>query len=155
MIAIVTSRSFILCESVNFITIAAEPDWSRNKLTDFYVVEINYIPIKAALATNNSNNSSFMNNSSSISNTQTIHLKIIGEQKALALVKELISQIREQIPDQPYLDSMITKILNGSIGDILDDKPPVKANKIKRYKIGDMYDDLLPAKTSRTRQKKR
>ena len=135
MIAIVTSRSFILCESVNYITAHADPDWSRGKVTDFYVIEINYTPIKTALAASNSNSNSFLNNhSSGLSNNQTIHLKVIGEQKALALVKELISQIREQIPDQPYLDSMITKILNGSIGDICDDKLPVKTNRARQKK---------------------
>ena len=137
MIAIVTSRSFILCESINFITMAAEPDWARGKITDYYVVEINYVPTKAAAISNSHNNSSssssFLNNSN-LNNTQTIHLKIIGETKALALVKELISQIREQIPDQPYLDSMITNILNGTIGDILDDKPSVKANRTRQKK---------------------
>lgn len=133
MIAIVTSRSFILCESINFITMAAEPDWARGKITDYYVIEINYVPTKAATISNSNNNSSgFINNNKD--NTQTIHLKIIGETKALALVKELISQIREQIPDQPYLDSMITNILNGTIGDILDDKPPVKAHRTRQKK---------------------
>ena len=144
MITIVTSRTFLICESVSHITLAADPDWSsRDSLRqrfqphkiDWYVINIDFIPIpRNNSSTSNGFGSSSNSSSRNSETTNVVSVKVVGEKVALALFKELVSQIREQMPDQAYLDSMVTNILTGKIGDLRDEQIKPIAKKTSRVR---------------------
>ena len=122
-IAIVTSRTFLLCESIN--SIMMDSDWQQRgrNVVRQYNIDIRYNPIPRN------------NNSGRGSDEHSVSIQVVGEKAALKLFKELVQQIREQCPDQAYLDKMVDNILNGSIGDIYDDpdtKPVRGVRKKKR-----------------------
>lgn len=45
------------------------------------------------------------------SDHRTLQITIKGHDKAIALYKEIVAQIREQIPDQLFLNDLVTKLL--------------------------------------------
>ena len=114
MIAIATSRSFLLCESVNAMSL--DSDYERSGRTNdvilrAYTININYNPVAR-------NNNPPTHRSDSSGN---LTIKVIGESTALQLFRELVQQIREQCPDQPYLDKMVENILTGRLGETKDE----------------------------------
>lgn len=150
MITIVTSRSFILCESINHIILQSEPEYVNEVRIDFYCINIDFVP-------GTRNNPPVQSNAFGSLNKNEergfVQIKVIGENTALKLFKELISQIREQIPDQAYLDKMIENILSGAIGDIHDDKQPEKVSGTRSKKRGSK-EVLRRTKSSSKRSKR-
>lgn len=130
MIAIVTSRTFILCESINNMYIEPDFEGYGRAMIPYYRIVIDFE------SGNRSNNqASGQLSSSRNSDTRSIvNIKIIGEDAALRLFKELVQQVREQCPDQVYLDKMMEKILSGQLGDVRDDTEPVKASPTRKKK---------------------
>lgn len=135
MIAIVTSRSFLLCEAVNHITMCAEPERMGHAIIPWYNINIDFIPCPRSNQSQNGSSSGFgSRNNGNDEGRGFVTIKVMGEEVALKLFKELVTQIREQVPDQAYLDKMIDRIINGEIGDIKDEPKPVKASSARQKK---------------------
>lgn len=60
-------------------------------------------------------------------------VRITGEKPALKFFKELVQQIREQLPDQIYLDKMLDDILSGG-KDIHDEHGETKVPGVRAKK---------------------
>lgn len=130
MIAIVTSRSFLLCESVNNMFLESEFDQWDKEAKHYYRIVIDFEPV----ARSNQSSNMSMSNSGRTEVKNIVSMRIIGEKPALALFKELVIQVREQCPDQPYLDKMIERILSGEMGEIHDDAQPTKTSPTRKKK---------------------
>lgn len=130
MIAIVTSRNFILCEAVNHMTLQCEPDFVRNKFVNFYTIDIDFQPVSR----NNQSSNTGGPFSSRGEEKGYVRIKVRGEETALRLFKELVRQIREQVPDAAYLDKMVENILSGSIGDIHDEPGDASSSGARQEK---------------------
>lgn len=128
MITICTSRTFILCEAINHITLRADPEniGYTGTLIPYYIVSICFVQ--------GSRNNSNQNNTSR--EDGYVEIKVIGEDTALKVFKEVVQQIREQLPDEKYLDSMMERILTGEKEDIHDDVSKIKVNKPRKKKSG-------------------
>lgn len=106
MITIVTSRLYLLCEAINAIKMEYYPErLPNNRFLPFYTIALNITP---------------QNRGTSSDETEQVEIRICGEKAALSFFKELVTQIREQMPDQVYLDKMLEDILAGG-KDIYDD----------------------------------
>jgi hypothetical protein len=117
MITIVTSRNFIICEAINHITLQSEPERVGTQLVNFYTIDIDFQP-------QSRNNQSATPNSPFGGRGEErgfVRIKVRGEKSALRLFKELVTQIREQLPDATYLDKMVENILSGKIEEIYDE----------------------------------
>ncbi len=122
MITLVTSKAYIIAERVNFVTLQIAVDDYRNlKDTErLYDIVIEYVPI-----TYNSNGSAHPEN---------VAIRVRGEKTAHDLIKAMVSQIREQCPDQLYLDKVAEKFLAGELDVLDEDIPAVKKSKSIRDK---------------------
>ena len=138
-IVIVSSHCYILCEAINHInvdimsSIAGNYDEddraptmaflnkAKNRRTkksvkritkklseekqrlanNFYKITINFVPVNR--------NSQGRND-----DVRIVEIVIQGQDKAMNLYQEMINQIREQLPDQLFLDSLVSKLLEGS-----------------------------------------
>jgi hypothetical protein len=120
-IAIVTSRSFLLCDSINYMTLDSGFEYSHND-------EIQAVKYTINISYNSTNRNN--NHSSGLSGGRdTIHhvsIGVFGEDRALKLFKELLNQVRDQCPDEPFLNSMVEKILTGEMEDVKDDTSSIK-----------------------------
>lgn len=125
-ITIVTSRAYLICDAINSITLRAEPERITNtKIMPYYFIDINFKPLNNG----NQNNNNNRNNEEG----EIVCIKVIGEKVALKLYKEVVGQIREQMPDQMYLDKMLENILDGSL-DIHDDPSSATTDRPRRAK---------------------
>lgn len=128
MITIATSRHFLICESVNHITLHKEGSGDfgfDNPSSNSYVVCINFNP------TIPRSNSGLSRNQDT---TESVSIRVLGEAVALKFFKEIVKQIREQCPDAAYLDRMVENLLSGE---------------------NDIHDEPSAETSSGTRQKKR
>lgn len=127
MITICTSRIFILCEAINHITLRAEPEnvGYSGTIIPYYVVTIAFV--QGSRNNNNQNNHR---------EDSYVEVKVIGEEIALKVFKEVVQQIREQLPDEKYLDTMMENILSGAKEDTHDDLRAIKVNKPRKKKVG-------------------
>lgn len=121
MITIVTSRAYLLCESINCITMQYNPDHHRGnkKVIPFYDIHVDY-------------NKASQNGQISQDNNYILTIRVAGEKVALQVYKEIVKQIREQLPDQVYLDKMLEDILSG--GKDIHDEPSEKSVSSPRKK---------------------
>lgn len=120
-IAIITQRSFILCESINYMTLDSVVDYEGDAPQIIYEIHISYNAIR---------NNGGLSSGNSLTPAH-VSIKIFGEQPALKLFKELLSQVRDQCPDQPYLDKMVEEILLGNKEEIRDDPYPVQIRSFR------------------------
>jgi hypothetical protein len=120
-IAIVTSRSFLLCDSINYMTLDSGFEYSLNDEIKAvkYTINISYN------STNRNNNHS-SGLSGSRDTTHHVSISVFGEDRALKLFKELLNQVRDQCPDEPFLNSIVEKILTGEMEDVKDDTSSIK-----------------------------
>lgn len=127
MITIVTSRTYLLCDSINSITLQYNPDrLYNNKVIPFYDIHVDFNRTNA-----NSNNS----NSRNSDEGHVLTIRVAGEKVALKVYKEIVQQIREQLPDQVYLDKMLDDILSGG-KDIHDEPDEKKVRGVGEKKRG-------------------
>jgi len=118
-VAIVTSRCFVLAKAINNIVIRPNMDHYGSKPVMFYDIHIDYIPEDHGNQNNSHRNGEGQN---------VVVVRVRGEQSALKLFKELVQQMREQMPDQVYLDKMVENILDGKkdIFDAAEEQEKVK-----------------------------
>lgn len=130
MITIVTSRNFLICESINHISLHKEDidGFNLRGARNGYLININF---NALSRNNNQSNGGF--GSKSNEDLDHVSIRVVGEKVALRFFKEIVAQIREQTPDAAYLDKMVENLLKGD----------------------DIHDDPSTAETDRTRPKKR
>ena len=122
-LVIVTDQCYLICESINFITVNDRQDQDRDSIWSTshknkrkfrslkekrrfiddeatYSIVINFIPeVKGAGVLSKKDTA------------EEVNISVKGRKNCLSLYKEMVSQIREQLPDQLYLDKMVEKIL--------------------------------------------
>ncbi len=114
MIVIATEKMFINAKKIHSIFLDEEADYAaikKNKKTSFYyTLRINFTPTSEESLNN-------INNSSRYDHVMCVDFKIYGHQRAVKLYKDIVYQIREQCPDQLYLDKIADALLSRSIDD--------------------------------------
>jgi hypothetical protein len=133
-IVIVSARCYLLAEAINWITIdevdiehEAKDEYraslrksrSKKKKASIkkapvtvadnkdYFITISFIPVGSPASSNNALKSSSSGGYTSVGFT------VNGHKNALALYSDIVNQIREQLPDQLYLDKLVEKFLQG------------------------------------------
>lgn len=129
-VVIVTRQCYLLCEAINFIVVNevedSEPEWTsigRKKkkkppigiaLKNEYIrhrkpyqIIINFIPTGGAQTSQNNNS---LRKSGHDEGTQ-VAITVQGLERCISLFQEMVAQIREQIPDQVFLDKLVEKFL--------------------------------------------
>jgi len=124
-IVIVTQQCYLLCESINYIAINEVQDeddglsFIRPKRTrrtkkstkaqieawkkqQFQII-IDFIPVGSI----SQNNNISRNNS----NTTSVNIRVTGRDRCLDLFAHMVQQIREQIPDNKFLDEIVEKFI--------------------------------------------
>lgn len=123
-LVIVSSHCYLLCEAINHITLDDCDNESYDKveyltkskksgrsgklskkkemlnLKKWCKITLNYVP-----ATKSQNSRG--------DDIRSVEILIQGKEIANTLYKEIISQIREQMPDQLFLDKLVDNILQG------------------------------------------
>jgi hypothetical protein len=121
-IVIVTKQCYLLCDTINYIAIneVKEEDYkaglfdpprrkTKKKLTrkqieamelEKFQIVIDFVP--AGGPNPNSRNSN---------GGQTVGINVTGRQRCLELFSHMVKQIREQIPDHRFLDSIVESFL--------------------------------------------
>jgi hypothetical protein len=124
-VVIVTKQCYLLCESINYIAVNEANDenkedynsiWNRRgrkkKLTarqkkaletKQYNIIIDFIPVVKNPAGQSHHKSGGDNTS--------VAITVTGRERCLDLFRDMVSQIREQIPDQLFLDKLVEKFL--------------------------------------------
>jgi hypothetical protein len=68
-----------------------------------YQVVIDFVPVINAIPTNTLKNGNEDN--------ETVAITVHGRDRCLSLFADMVTQIREQLPDQMFLDKMVEKFL--------------------------------------------
>jgi hypothetical protein len=123
-IVIVTQQCYLLCEAINYIAINEVDENEERKLSIFenskkkgkkltkkqretlakqqYQIIIDFVPANGVTLNQNSRNNT---------NTATVAIRVTGRDKCLGLFSHMVEQIREQIPDNKFLDEIVNKFL--------------------------------------------
>ena len=122
-IVIVTKQCYLLAEAINYITINEVRDDDYVKL-DFdnskkkskkptkkgtpddarqFQIIVDFIPLQGTTTTLKSNHNS--------SGSVNVAVAVTGRERTLDLFAHMVDQIREQLPDQKFLDQMVEKFL--------------------------------------------
>lgn len=114
MIVIATDRMYIVSKKIHSIFLDEEIDIRRikkNIAKDFfyYLIKITFEPEDSA--------ASHHGNSSRSYDIMTVEFKVYGQSRAISVYKDIVSQIREQCPDQVYLDKIAENFLARSLDD--------------------------------------
>lgn len=137
-IVIVTSRCYLLCEAINHISVdeVDEDAWEEELQLKLrkkpkkglktkkrrptkaeiaeaiqnaaYKITIDFVPV--AISAPSSNSGGGYKSSSKDSQTQ-VAITVYGRDRCQALFVDIVAQIREQLPDQVFLDSLVEKLL--------------------------------------------
>ena len=128
-IVIVTQQCYLLCEAINYIAINEIDGDNESRLTSFFKEEpkkgkkakkptkkqieewkrqqfqiiIDFVPANGITVGSSSHKSG--------GNTATVAIKVSGRDKCLGLFSHMVEQIREQIPDNKFLDDIVNKFL--------------------------------------------
>ena len=124
-LVIVTPNCYLICEAIHHITVSdsdkeekqfitrrkpnrrgiRKTSSKRNKAAQskIYQITIEYVPL--------SNSQKNISMSNSNRETQTVTINVCGQERCYGLFRDMVSQIREQMPDQMYLDKIVEKIL--------------------------------------------
>ena len=131
-IVIVTRQCYLLCESINYIAIneindeeeravrmfdnvkkkkrpGAKPtkkqleEWRKQQ----FQIIIDFVPANGVNPTNNSIGKSSRNGG----DTASVAIKVTGRDRCLDLFAHMVEQIREQIPDNKFLDDIVEKFI--------------------------------------------
>ena len=127
-IVIVTQQCYLLCEAINYIAINEvdenddrkhsifdKPKGKKNKKftkkqfeemrEQHFQIIIDFVPANGISPT-----TSGLGKHGS-GNTATVAIKVSGRDRCLALFTHMVEQIREQIPDNKFLDDIVNKFL--------------------------------------------
>jgi hypothetical protein len=128
-VVIVTRQCYLLCESINYIAINEVDDERKQEYSSMtarrrkkkktakqkaalaakqYNILIDFIPVNRTGVNFNSPSS----NKNSDDST-TVAITVTGRERCGELFNDMVSQIREQIPDQLFLDKLVEKFLTG------------------------------------------
>ena len=132
-VVIVTRQCYLLCEAINYIVINEveddEPEYKIShskkakkkipvsmKLKTEYIKErkpyqivIDFVPIGSPTVLNNNS----LKRSSSNEDSTRVCITVQGLERAVLLFQDMVAQIREQLPDQMFLDKLVEKFLTG------------------------------------------
>ena len=129
-IVIVTKQCYLLCESINYIAInevdedqeeravkffdthkkkrkGAKPtkkqleEWKKQQ----YQIIIDFVPVNSISTNNNSLSRKGGGDSS------TVAIRVSGKDRCLDLFAHMVKQIREQIPDNKFLDDIVEEFI--------------------------------------------
>ncbi len=129
-IVIVTQQCYLLCEAINYIAINEVQDDEDEKLSFFdrpakrgrktkkptkkqieawkrqqYQIIIDFIPANGI----NPNSNQLSKHGGK--ETSTVAIKVTGRDRCLDLFAHMVEQIREQIPDNKFLDDIVEKFI--------------------------------------------
>jgi len=129
-IVIVTKQCYLLCEAINYIAINEVQDDDDKELSSMfdkpkrgrksrkptkkqveawkrqqYQIVIDFVPANGINPTNGNQLRK------SGGDTATIGIKITGRDRCLDLFAHMVEQIREQIPDNKFLDEIVEKFI--------------------------------------------
>ena len=127
-IVIVTKQCYLLCESINYIAVNEVQDDEDRDLSIFdrnkrkrkkptkkqieawkkmqYQIIIDFIP-SGGVNPGGSGSSRKLGNGE----TATVAIKVTGRDRCLELFAHMVEQIREQIPDNKFLDEIVEKFI--------------------------------------------
>ena len=111
MVTIITDKGYIQTNKIHSIYMDEQHEdafftLGKRQSVVAYNIVVTFEPI-------NINNSS----SQSRNDNMTVEIKVFGLKRATLLMRDMIKQIREQCPDQLYLDKIAEKFLTGEIED--------------------------------------
>lgn len=120
-LVIVTSRCYLICNAINYIAVneCSDDDESFEKLSArvknkkkpsktaideirLYKVQIHFELANSGQNTNNSRHSD---------STGAVEIQVRGKRLVEELFGSIVQQIREQLPDQKFLDQLVEKFL--------------------------------------------
>ena len=145
MITLVTSRVYLLCERINHIIMQAEYEQTHRHnphsgLIVSYNIYISFTPLASA------------SHSQIGDEERQMIVKVHGEKHSQRLYNEIVTQLREQLPDQMYLDKMLDKILSGE-NDIHDDLSTTTLSRARKTKNERKNVLRAPRRSSKKRSK--
>ena len=150
-IVVVTGRAYLMAEAINHIclytdgTYLESPNGKEMKYVDYYSIDIDFIPIPNTNANNNRRDDNGF-----------VSIRVIGEKVAKALYTEIVKQIRDQIPDQKFLDDMLSSMLLGHQVELCDESLTREASSARRSKRnGKKISKRLKGFARGTRKRKR
>ena len=133
-IVIVADQCYLLAEAINYIVIheiddTGDCDWqpstvkqrklrkrNPNKYAREYALErkpynivIDFIPKNGPQIGSGSGNNSLLKKGSD--DNTFVSIRVHGFTRTMALFKDIVSQLRDQIPDELYLDRLVEKFL--------------------------------------------
>jgi hypothetical protein len=119
-VVIVTKKCYIIAEKINHIYVEQEEldAFSSKRRNPKWLIEIY---LERAGLQNNSRN-------------ENITIRVGTQKAAYALFQEIVAQIRDQIPDQLYLDKLISNFLGGEPLNETPDSEPTKVRGIRKKK---------------------
>jgi len=129
MIVIVADKIYVVGKKINYIYMDENIHQIKKngKTADLmcYTVTINFEPQETQQQSQSSYTS--RNNDS-----MTVDFKVYGLKRAISIFRDMVSQIREQCPDQLYLDKLLDNLLARSPEDDPSDEEVYRTRKTKR-----------------------
>ena len=116
-----------MADAINHICLYADgaylesPNGKEMKYVNYYSIDIDFVPIPNT----NANNTRRDDNG-------FVSIRVIGEKVAKNLFVEIVKQIRDQIPDQKFLDDMLNNMLLGNQVELNDESPTNEASRARR-----------------------
>ena len=110
-IIIVTGNCYLICEGINYIRlselelVSEDDDYSRKRrkrertLPDSkraYQILIDFIPVQTPTQAAHNRR-----------DTESVAINVVGKKESQLLFKEMLQQIREQMPDKLFLDKLV------------------------------------------------
>jgi len=112
MVVLITDRIYVVAERINFITITEEikdiPSRDSIFYTKYFTLRVNFIPIVST---------SIYATSNSGSKDDSIECEVFSHREVTSLFRDIVQQIREQAPDQLFLDKAMESILKKELPD--------------------------------------
>ena len=105
-LVIVTKKCYISCEKINHITLQEEVEEINVRHEPFAIPYWNIVIDFDPLSTPNTNLNSRRED-------RLVSIKVGDLETAYVLFHDIVNQIREQMPDQLFLDKMVEKFLTG------------------------------------------
>ena len=118
-LVIVTKHCYLLCDSINSISIeevnGQEEKWVPKKKKKLAIKPIKTEAIKNTLEyeiTIDFISTMAPSNGRNGGSDRTLAIRVRGYDRALALYKDMVNQIREQMPDKLFLDKLVDKFFS-------------------------------------------
>lgn len=140
-VVIVTEQCYLLAEAINFIVINEDEEGrddreymldrpkksakkkkptqaQRNKDVREYIQERKpFVIVINFIAKGNPQSGSSPQMKHSSSENSGVHIKVMGLRRTMKVFRDVVKQLREQIPDEKFLDTLVEEFLAGTEDD--------------------------------------